>query len=76
MYFITEDELKSKYDIKLKTPHCVVNGSAATYRSLVNGLHLYKEEMGGPFANVMVINIRNNGNPDSDYVRERKRRKS
>ena len=42
MYFITEDELKSKYDIELNKSHCVVDGDSAAYKDLVKALNSRK----------------------------------
>ena len=72
MYFITEDELKSKYSIEVNKSHCVVDGDSAAYKDLVKALESrYKKETEGPFAKVLVVNVHNEGEPDSDYERER-----
>ena len=72
MYFITEDELKSKYGIEVNHSHYVVDGDSAGYKNLVKALDSrYQMMMEGPFAKVLVINVHNDGEPDSDYERER-----
>ena len=69
MYFIKEDELKSKYDIELNKSHCVVDGDSAAYKDLVKALHSRNRketfcEREGPFAKVLVMNVYNDGKLD------------
>lgn len=71
-FAVSVDELKAKYDIELNKSHCMVDGDSAQYKTLVKNLYSrHKNEIEGPFSKVLVINIHNEGEPDSDYERER-----
>ena len=67
MYTITEEELREKFKIDLNTSFSVVDGDAAVYKPLVDAFHNQGAAGPGPYSKVLVINVTNDGEPDSDY---------
>lgn len=67
---ITEEELREKFKIDLKTSLSIVSGDTTLYKPFVRACHKLGKDP-GPYSKVLVINVHNNGNPDSDYERER-----
>ena len=68
---ITEEELREKFKIDLKKSHSIVNGDTNLYKPLVNAFAKLSNSQEGPYSKVLIINIENDGEPDSDYERER-----
>ena len=61
-----------KFKINLENSLSIVNGDTALYKPLVKAFHKLQDNKDpGPYSKVLVINVHNNGEPDSDYERER-----
>ena len=66
---IPEAELSEKFKINL-TKSCTTAMATGKYAEIVRSITNYKFN-GEPFDKVLVIQIHNEGEPDSDYERER-----
>tara|TARA_A100001015_G_C14930886_1_gene688401 strand:+ start:757 stop:1332 length:576 start_codon:yes stop_codon:yes gene_type:complete len=67
---ITEEELREKFKIDLKTSFSIVDGDTTPYKPLADAFHKLNKDP-GPYSKVLVMNVQNDGEPDSDYERER-----
>lgn len=65
---IPESELSEKFKIDL-TETCTTATATGTYAALVQNISNYKHN-GKPFDKLLVLQIHNEGEPDSDYEKE------
>ena len=66
-------DLNEKFKIDIDDSVSIVDGDKALYRPLVKAFHNLGESHWktgnnqGPFSKVLIVNVHNSGDPDSDY---------